>query len=119
MSDGPEFPVGSVMQGRLEEIGDVLKLSLTGEFDLAGADAFRALMAELEARRPRAIVVDLAGVTFLDSTGGRLLFEAEGRAVGWRFAILNGSGPAHRALTLTGLDRHIAIVEDIDELTAG
>ena len=119
MSAAPEFPIGQVMQGRLDEVGDVLRLSLVGEFDMAGADDFQALMAELEARRPSAIVIDLAEVTFLDSTGARLLFEADGRAVGWRFAVLNGSGPAHRALTLTGLDRHMAIIDDIDELASG
>jgi anti-anti-sigma factor len=117
MSEGPEFPIGAVMTGRLDEIGDVLKLSLAGEFDLAGEDAFRALLTDLEAHRPRAIVVDLGEVTFIDSTGARLLYEAECRAVGWRFAVLDGSPPAHRALTLSGLDRHIAVIDDIEELT--
>jgi anti-anti-sigma factor len=117
MSDGPAFPIGAVLTGRVDEIGDVLKLSLAGEFDLAGQDAFRALLTELESRRPRAIVVDLGEVTFIDSTGARLLYEAECRAVGWRFAVLDGSAPAHRVLALSGLDRHIAVIDDIEELT--
>jgi anti-anti-sigma factor len=119
MSDAPEFPIGPVMTGRLEEVGDVLVLALIGEFDLAAADEFPSLLAELGARGPRAIVVDLSEIAFLDSTGARLLYEAEGHGGGWRFAVLNGSGPAHRALTLTGLDRHIAIIEHIDELVGG
>jgi anti-anti-sigma factor len=119
MSDAPEFPIGAVMSGRLEQVGDALVVSLVGEFDLAGEDAFRDLMTELAARRPRAIVVDLGEVTILDSTGARLLYETERRASGWRFAVLNGSGPAHRALTLTGLHRHIAIIDDLDQLAAG
>jgi anti-sigma B factor antagonist len=119
MSDASEFPIGPVMTGRLQEAGDVLVVSLIGEFDLAAQDDFPSLLDELGARGPRAIVVDLGEVTFLDSTGARLLYEAEGRASGCRFAVLNGSGPAHRALTLTGLDRHIAIIEHIDELVGG
>ncbi len=114
---GRELPLGAVMTGRVDEVGDVIRVALAGEFDLAGEDAFRALLSELEARGPRAIVVDLGEVTFIDSTGARLLYEAERRAVGWRFAVLDGSGPAHRALTLAGLDRHIEIIDHMDELT--
>ena len=104
------------MEGRVDGLGAVVRLSLTGEFDLAGAEDFSRVLAELEARRPRAIVVDLKEVTFLDSTGARLLFEAQRRAADWRFAVLNGSGPAHQALALTGLGAHLAVIEDVHEL---
>jgi anti-sigma B factor antagonist len=116
MTDASILRLGGVMKGRVEELGDVISLALEGDFDLAGAEDFSRLMGELEARRQRAIVVDLAEVTFLDSTGARLLFEAQRRAGEWRFAVVNGRGPAHRALTLTGLGSHLEVVEDVGQL---
>ncbi len=116
MTDASILRLGGVMKGRVEELGDVTRLALAGEFDLAGADDFSRLMAELEARKPGAIVVDLTEVTFLDSTGARLLYEAQRRAGDWRFAVINGRGPAHQALTLTGLDSHLETIEDLDQL---
>jgi hypothetical protein len=37
-------------------------------------------------------------------------------AVGTRLAILNGSGPAHRLLSLTGMDDLIEMVDDLTQL---
>jgi len=49
---------------------------LEGEIDLSTADALSTLLAEVLAERPRRLVVDLAGVSFLDSTGIKCLLIA-------------------------------------------
>lgn len=48
-----------------------------GEVDLATADVLSTLLAEVLAERPSKVVVDLAGVSFLDSTGIKCLLAAQ------------------------------------------
>ena len=50
---------------------------LEGEVDLSTADVLSNLLAEVLAERPRKVVVDLAGVSFLDSTGIKCLLAAQ------------------------------------------
>lgn len=105
------------MRGRIDRDDDVVTLALEGEFDLAGASAFASTLAEIEATSPRAIVIDVQGLSFMGSTGIKALLAAHQRAAGVRsFAILNGSGPAHRALLLVGLDAHLLMVDHPSEV---
>ena len=52
-------------------------------------------------------MADLAGLSFMDSTGLRLIVAAAARAgeAGRRFVVVRGPDPVHRVLELTGLDR--------------
>ncbi len=105
------------MRGRLDRASGFATLTLAGEFDLASRDAFTAAMMEIEGSKPRGIVVNVQGLTFMDSTGIKCLYEADRRAAGAHsFAVLNGSGPAHRALQLVGLDRVLLMVDRLSQL---
>lgn len=107
-------PAG-MLRGRVVRDADRVTLGLAGEFDLASRDRFRGLMLEIEATGPRAIVVDLSGLTFMDSTGVWSLLEAHERAEGVRsFLVLDGSGPAHRALSLVGADEILRMADPVD-----
>ena len=70
-------------------------LRVTGELDLVTAPLLRT---ELEARRGGAdrVVLDLAGVEYIDSTGLVLLLEAtrEAQGAGWTLALSRDIGPA-------------------------
>jgi anti-anti-sigma factor len=83
----------------------------TGEIDLATAPR---LSAALRAATVDAdlLVLDLAAVTFIDSTGIRTLLEADGHAAdsGCRLVLLVCEGPVKRVLALCGLDRRLAVV---------
>ena len=118
-----DFPIRfgqkAIMRGRLDRADGVVTLALAGEFDLASRDAFAAAMAEIEASKPRGIVVNVQGLTFMDSTGIKGLYEADRRAGGAHtFAVLNGSGPAHRVLQMVGLDRVLLMVDHPSALPA-
>jgi len=65
----------------------VVVLALTGEIDVAAAPAVRERFAEALERRPQAVVVDMADVTFADSSALRELLRADAtmRAAGTRF----------------------------------
>jgi anti-sigma B factor antagonist len=49
--------------------GNAVVVTASGELDIYTADALRNLVIEITDKGPRAIVLDLDGVTFLDTTG--------------------------------------------------
>jgi anti-sigma B factor antagonist len=84
---------------------------VTGEFDVAAADRFRAAS---ECQDSELVVVDLRGVTFLDSSGLSeliaLLRRVESR--GMRLAILRPVGKADRLFQMTGIDGHLPLYDE-------
>ena len=59
-----------------DEVGKDMVLTVEGSVDIASSPALRGeLRAAVEAKRPR-IVVDMAGVSFVDSSGLATLIEA-------------------------------------------
>ena len=83
--------------------GDPPALVVRGEVDAAGAAAFRAAIAELRSLvGARPAVIDLAAVTFLDSSGLAGLVDA---ASGGRPIVLRHPSPiVLRVIEMTGLD---------------
>jgi anti-sigma B factor antagonist len=90
-------------------LGDVAILTVTGQLDFA---LCVKLAPELDAalRSPaRAIVIDLEGVSLVDSSGIALMinaFKSLDRA-GRELAIACPRGPQRRAFELTALDRQL------------
>ncbi len=93
---------------------DHARLSLYGELDIAAAADFEAALGELERDRPERIVLDLRGLTFLDSTGLRALLGADTRARedGRRLTILQGPAAVRRVFEITGLEGRLELVDD-------
>lgn len=81
-------------------------ISVAGELDLATADAVQVALERAESSDAEAIVLDLSGLTFMDSTGVRLLVEAHARSQGDsnRLVLVRGSKPVQRVLKLSGVD---------------
>lgn len=83
--------------------GDHVLLTLTGDLDLAAHTALRSeINALLDAGR--ALAVDCAGLTFMDSMGLRVLVEGLRRAdsEGLAFELISPSAPVRRVLDLSG-----------------
>ena len=93
----------------LAERGETLVLSLAGELDLADAPALREALRRAVERAPRRLVVDLAEVTFVDSTVLGALVEARSMLGGEAFALAAPGLEVRRALEVSGLDRHFTI----------
>ena len=89
-----------------------LLLELRGEVDHHGArDALRQLELAVDAALPRVLVLDLAGVTFMDSSGIALILRAQ-----QRMGLLDGSvvvrnvpPQARRVLDAAGVGRLVTI----------
>ena len=88
-------------------------LALTGEFDLSNASEVEDALKEIERDRPPLLVLDLRELTFMDSTGLRVMVSADARARddSRRLAIVQGPEPVHRVFRITGLDDHLELVE--------
>jgi anti-sigma B factor antagonist len=90
--------------GRSEE-GDTRVLAATGEIDLSSASRFAQELTALVADGGGAALVDLSGVTFLDSSGVRELLAANrsAEAMGLQLQLVNPSAACRRVLEISGV----------------
>ena len=96
--------------------GPVCVLTVSGDLDLSQADGFLQLAARAIDGRTERLVLDLAGVTFLDCAGVRALAIATCFAPsGCPVIIRSLSPPARRIITMLGIDD----IENLRRLTAG
>lgn len=84
-----------------------------GELDLDTAPRLDDEMTTVRAANPRRIVLDLRRLSFMDSTGLRLLIRWDGvaREEGFEFAIVPGSDVVQRVIRLTGMDDQLTVAE--------
>ena len=85
--------------------GRTAEVVLEGELDIANLEQARHRVAAAEREAPPLLVIDLSALTFVDSTGVRvvLLADDRARAAGRRLAVRLGKGPALRVFTALGL----------------
>ena len=106
-----EAPVAGV-----EERGGAIVVRLAGELDLYNAHLVRDELFPAAKRAPERLIVDLSGVTFIDSTGLGVLIEARTQLANRRAFLLVGPGlETKRALEISGLDRHFALHDSLDD----
>jgi anti-anti-sigma factor len=79
-----------------------------GELDIATADAFMAKCDEVLAEGYERLVLDLRGLTFMDSTGLRAIVRLhQTAAASAGLQIIDGPEHVQRVFTITGLRRHL------------
>jgi anti-sigma B factor antagonist len=98
----------------------VVRVCPCGDLDMDTVGAVRLRMAELRAAGIRRVVLDLREATFLDSTGVHLVLEADAdsRADGWDFALIEGPAGVQRPLEVLGVREHLRFI-DPSELSDG
>jgi anti-anti-sigma factor len=102
--------------------GDVCVVALRGELDLAGAPALESELARvIRGSGPQAIVLDLSGLDFMDSSGLRAVVVADQRAAAARvrFALVRGGEPVHRVFDITRMTERLTWVSSPAELIDG
>lgn len=82
-----------------------VEVVLTGELDISTYEEARQRLEDAERAGPELLVVDLAGLRFVDSSGVRLILAADDRArqAGRRVALRLGDGIARRVFAALGL----------------
>jgi anti-sigma B factor antagonist len=109
-----EHPVG-----RIERLNGAVVIHLVGELDLYNASEVRAALLELCTEQPERLVVDLGEVDFVDSTALGVLIEARTTLENRQRFLLAAPGlETHRALTISGLDQHLAVHDTVDAALA-
>ena len=90
---------------RLRPDRDRLLVAPRGELDIATAVQMSAALLEQFDNGFEHVVADLRDVTFIDSTGIRVLWQAHRRSEqdGTRLSLIPGNGHVGRALQMTGL----------------
>jgi anti-anti-sigma factor len=80
-------------------------LLLSGELDLASARELEDCVRELSARPPGELVLDLAGLEFVDSAGLSALLRVRAlcQEQMWEFCLLPAERPVHRLFEITRL----------------
>jgi anti-anti-sigma factor len=79
-------------------------VTLEGELDLASAAQMEERLAAIEDRRPARLIIDLSQLAFIDSTGLRLLLQADARAREQQYELLlrPGAPSIQRVFEVTG-----------------
>jgi stage II sporulation protein AA (anti-sigma F factor antagonist) len=115
VTDGPSIPEQSraehiIRLGQLSvrsrRADDVHTIALAGEMDLANAADVERELLRTEATNATKIVIDLSELTFMDSTGIRLLItaHARSRADGDRLVLIRPPARVYRVLCIAGVD---------------
>lgn len=99
---------------KVSEGPDVVQLSLKGALDVSNIQKVEDCLKEIERSQPVLIVLDLQGLTFIDSVGMRLILRTDVRArkQGRWVGVVKGPDEVHRLFRLTGLDERLKIIED-------
>ena len=93
---------------------------LTGELDAHQAPALRSLLAEQVLTGPGNLVLDLSGLTFIDSSGLAALIAAHKgtQAAGTSFVLAGPGAAVTKVLALTGLRTVLATAPSVEEALA-
>ncbi len=94
--------------------GEQVTVSLKGELDLSTVAKVEEELRRVEASDASVVVLDLSGLTFLDSTGLRAVITADerARAQGRRFVIVKGPDAVQRVFAITRLEERLEMVDD-------
>ena len=103
-----------IAEFEFEQRDDVLIARIDGEIDSSNASQLRLALWERLPSASSALVLDLAGVTYLDSSGIHLLFDLGRRLAARRQAIrlvVPAGAPVRRVLELCAVDA-VAPIDD-------
>ena len=110
--------LGEPFDSEAEWHDSVKVIRLKGTLGSECSDRFRRDVCRDVSRTPTALILDLSGLTFIDSSGIRLLVETRAWALEDQIdlAFVRGTGQVQRALELAGIDREVRMGTDASEL---
>jgi anti-sigma B factor antagonist len=105
--------VSSQLRITVRQAEGAVLVSLFGELDMSEVDSVREVLERAQAQTSRILVVDLRGLEFMDSSGIRLMVEADMRAKeeGRSLLLVRGSDAVHRVFTIALLDRRLEFID--------
>jgi anti-anti-sigma factor len=96
-------------------VGDTHVIELAGELDLTTADEVDREIRRVEFTSAHVIAIDLHDVSFIDSTGLRVVLQAQRRSdnLGGRLAIIKAAEPAQRLFDICGVAPTMPFVDKL------
>jgi anti-anti-sigma factor len=103
-----------VLQIAVSDNEGVRMLRLKGELDMSGIERFERVLAAKPEPGVQTFVLDMRGLTFIDSSGLRALIMADQRvrSAGGRFVVVRGPARVNEVLEVTGVAREIELVDE-------
>ena len=102
----------------LRRENDRAVVEMQGELDMANAPLLQSTIESEEMAAVKTVVLDLQQLSFLDSTGLRVILAA--RELCWRrgqeFAVTPGSQQVQRLLSVTGVGEHLRTIAEPGEM---
>jgi anti-anti-sigma factor len=107
----PESFRCDVTEGRASAV-----VALHGELDLETVDEARAALRSVMTKP--SVTLDLRSLSFIDSTGLRLILEidAHARQDGFNFFVVRGGQDVQRVFDITGIADHLAFIDAPEDL---
>ncbi|MFD5827720.1 STAS domain-containing protein [Lentzea sp. NPDC060358] len=117
----PEEDLDKIVSVRVDGHGAAVIVRIAGEIDALTESTVRKPLFACLAAKPPAVVIDLEGVTFIGSTGLRLLAQAceQARRDTVAVSIVATTHAVLRLLEITGLDGHLPITGSVRDALAG
>jgi anti-sigma B factor antagonist len=92
--------------------GEVVIASVSGDVDMVQVPKIQAALTAALSDGGTALIIDLSGVRYFDSTGVRLLFFVQRKLQCGRYQlrlVVPAEGPVRHVLAIVNLDQHIRI----------
>lgn len=109
------------LQVEVSSVDSTPLVSVAGELDAVAAPQLDAALAPLlAAEESLGLVLDLSGVTFMDSSGlGVCIKAVKGvRAGGGEVALVVTTPRVLKVLQITGIDKAVTVVETVEDAAA-
>jgi anti-anti-sigma factor len=110
--------VTALEQLHVEHRGDVVVTHVSGEVDLSNAASVTERLIEATPNTATALVLDLSGTRYLDSSGVRMLFELaqrlRNRGQGLKLVVPDESH-VKRVLVLTEVERVVPMSSSVED----
>ena len=105
----------------IAELNHIPVVAVSGDLDMTGSDLFRDTLERAARTESTAVVVSLAGASYLDSHSIRTLFQFGRRLATNRRCLVLAVPPAlpfDRVLRVAGLDRAFRVEESLEQAVA-
>ena len=99
--------------------GEKALVTFTGDLDIQVARQAAEAVERVEAEGPpELLVIDLSGLSFMDSSGMAVIAAVHARALeeGRQLVIVNPKGGVRRAFEVSGLDKSIETVDEVSRV---
>jgi anti-sigma B factor antagonist len=105
---------------RITRRGDVVWVAMGGELDVFTAPHLRSALAEAAPRSDQTLVLDLRGLSFIDSSGLAVILGAHERALRdgrpQVRIVIQGSAPVEALFHTIGAADYLELVDDLEAL---